>query len=140
MGNWNVTITGVGSHHNADPSDVEQMTLKFVEQLRAKGHNVVTATVHAGSETQVIDRPAAPANILPDTGMRRVTLNGQQITTTATTLTYERACTMAYENPELNPSVTLKNPGSEGVILSPGSGEVELKAGAVINVQRTGNA
>lgn len=140
MGNFHIGITGVGMHHNADPNDAEQLTRKFVEQLRKAGHNVVTATVHTGGETQVIDRPAAPANILPDTGRRIVKVNGKDVDTTAATLTYERACALAWENPAFNPSVTVKNPGAEGVILSPGSGEVSLAPGAVINVQRTGNA
>jgi len=140
MGNWNVNLTGVGCHHNADPNDVEQLTAKFVEQLRKAGHNVVTATVHTGGETQVIDRPAAQANILPDTGRRVVTVNGKDVDTTAATLNYERACRLAWEDPAFNPSVTVKNPGAEGVILSPGRGEVKLQPGAVINVQRTGSA
>lgn len=48
MGNWNISIRGVGSHHNGLKADAEQMAAKLVDDLRAAGHNVVSAEVTYG--------------------------------------------------------------------------------------------
>jgi len=50
MGDWSVTIRGVGPHHNQQPTDVEQIAAKAIVQLKEAGHNVVSATVITGSE------------------------------------------------------------------------------------------
>jgi hypothetical protein len=35
MGNWRITITGTGSHHNVDvPGDADKLFREFVEKLR----------------------------------------------------------------------------------------------------------
>lgn len=52
MGNWTITIHGVGSHHNPEvPTDANRMTAKFVDELKAAGHNVEGASfTHGGRE------------------------------------------------------------------------------------------
>lgn len=49
MGNWNVSVEGVGCHHNGKPYDVEAITNEYVKQLKAAGHTVTKATVTTGS-------------------------------------------------------------------------------------------
>jgi hypothetical protein len=53
MGNWNISIRGVGAHHNGIKEDVEQLTQKFVEDLKTAGHFIVGASVTTGSETLI---------------------------------------------------------------------------------------
>lgn len=57
MGNWNITIQGVGQHHNIigeegqktySPADANMLLKKFVEDLRAHGHSVSHASITAG--------------------------------------------------------------------------------------------
>ena len=53
MGNWNITINGVGQHHNGQPRDVERLAAEFVERLRANGHTVTVAGVTTGSAVDI---------------------------------------------------------------------------------------
>lgn len=48
MGNWNISIRGVGPHHNAKPFDAEQLAAKLVDELKSNGHRVVSAEVTYG--------------------------------------------------------------------------------------------
>lgn len=49
MGNWNISIRGVGVHHNKDlPADADRMAHDFVEKLRAAGHSIVSAEITFG--------------------------------------------------------------------------------------------
>jgi hypothetical protein len=52
MGNWNITIRGVGAHHNKDyPKDANIMTADFVRSLKEAGHTVIAASfTHGGEE------------------------------------------------------------------------------------------
>ncbi len=51
MGNWNITIRGVGAHHNKEnPSDANVMTADFVRLLKQAGHSVVSASFTYGAE------------------------------------------------------------------------------------------
>lgn len=50
MGNWNISIRGVGPHHNGIKDDVEQIASRFVAELRAAGHSVASASVTMGGE------------------------------------------------------------------------------------------
>lgn len=49
MGNFAITIIGVGTHHNRLPTDVEQMFDKFVDALRDAGHHVQYAVTTTGA-------------------------------------------------------------------------------------------
>lgn len=41
MGNWTLTVTGTGPHHNDNnPTDIDRMAPEFIEALRKGGHNV----------------------------------------------------------------------------------------------------
>ena len=52
MGNWNISINGLGAHHNQDyPEDANKMAAKFVKDLKEAGHTVIDATfTHGGRE------------------------------------------------------------------------------------------
>lgn len=50
MGNWNISIRGIGQHHNKLPADAEVMAAKFVEELKAAGHTITGAEMtHGGA-------------------------------------------------------------------------------------------
>lgn len=56
MGNWNITIRGVGCHHNKKyPKDANRMAADFVRQLIAAGHSVVAASFTYGAEDDIRD-------------------------------------------------------------------------------------
>lgn len=49
MGNWSITIQGVGPHGNGIEADAEQLYRKFVEELKAYGHNLEHSSIHMSS-------------------------------------------------------------------------------------------
>lgn len=53
MGNWNISIRGVGPHHNGIKDDVEQIASRLVAELRAAGHSIASASVTMGSEVVI---------------------------------------------------------------------------------------
>lgn len=54
MGQWNITIRGTGSHHNAaNPHDANRMAAEFVQALKNAGHSVLGATFTFGAEDDV---------------------------------------------------------------------------------------
>lgn len=54
MGNWNITIRGVGAHHNRNyPTDANRMAADFVQKLREAGHSIQGATITHGGEDDV---------------------------------------------------------------------------------------
>lgn len=54
MGNWNITVRGVGCHHNRKlASDANRMAAAFVQHLKDAGHTVVSATITYGGEDDV---------------------------------------------------------------------------------------
>lgn len=54
MGNWNITIRGVGAHHNkGNADDANRMAAEFVQQLKDAGHTVTGATITHGGEDDV---------------------------------------------------------------------------------------
>jgi hypothetical protein len=57
MGNWNITIRGVGCHHNrrADVKDANKAAAEFVKRLKADGHSVVAASFTSGGEDDITD-------------------------------------------------------------------------------------
>ena len=75
MGNWNITIEGVGPHgnhltHDGAPFDAEAHAARAVRDLLESGHTVTHAMVHAGGgrvELAVHDG-AAPAVLRSDGG------------------------------------------------------------------------
>lgn len=48
MGNWNITIQGVGPHGNGIKEDAEQLYRKFVEDVKVAGHNIVHNSITSG--------------------------------------------------------------------------------------------
>lgn len=56
MGNWHISIEGVGSHHNKDnPPDADRMAAEFVEALKSKGHQISRASFTFGSSQRLAD-------------------------------------------------------------------------------------
>ena len=54
MGNWNITIRGVGCHHNKDlKNDADRMAARFAQELKDAGHTVTSATITHGGETDI---------------------------------------------------------------------------------------
>jgi hypothetical protein len=48
MGNWNITIQGVGAHGNGLAIDAEQIYKKFVEDMKTAGHTIVHSSITYG--------------------------------------------------------------------------------------------
>lgn len=55
MGSWHIKIEGHGQHHNKMDNDAEVMAKKFVDDLRAKGHQVSRAEFTLTGSQQDID-------------------------------------------------------------------------------------
>lgn len=60
MGNWNISIRGVGPHHNhndadgrpkGNPTDADRMARRFVRELEEAGHHVTGAEITHGGVT-----------------------------------------------------------------------------------------
>lgn len=63
MGNWNISIHGVGCHHNKKlKTDADRMAADFVKQLRDAGHAVGKATITYGGEEDITDCDTYIAN------------------------------------------------------------------------------
>lgn len=56
MGNWNINIQGVGSHHNENnPTDANKMAEKFTKELKDAGHHIETATFTFGAKNNLTE-------------------------------------------------------------------------------------
>jgi hypothetical protein len=56
MGNWNITVRGIGSHHNPQlPADANRMAAEFVRALKKAGHSIVAASFTHGAEDDLQD-------------------------------------------------------------------------------------
>jgi hypothetical protein len=75
MGNFAITVHGVGCHHNQRPDDVEHMADRFVADLKNAGHNVMRAIVHTGGE---IDLIGGRSNLLPVANVAPTVLVGRE--------------------------------------------------------------
>jgi hypothetical protein len=58
MGNWHLSIEGIGAHHNKlEPGqmtfNVDTMAKMFIEDLKARGHRVLRATITYGAADQL---------------------------------------------------------------------------------------
>lgn len=59
MGQWNMTIRGMGAHHNKRyPQDANRMLAEFVQKLKKAGHNITAASITHGAEDDVTDADA----------------------------------------------------------------------------------
>jgi len=59
MGQWNITVRGVGAHHNKKyTTDANRMAAQFVKDLRAAGHTVVSASITYGGDDNLTDAEA----------------------------------------------------------------------------------
>lgn len=58
MGNWNITIRGVGAHHNENyEKDANRLAAEFVQRLEAAGHIVHEASITYGAEETIQRKP-----------------------------------------------------------------------------------
>ena len=49
MGNWHISIDGIGCHHNMHlETDANKLASKFVQELKQSGHTVSKATFTYG--------------------------------------------------------------------------------------------
>jgi hypothetical protein len=48
MGNWNITIQGVGAHGNGLDIDAEQLYKKFIEDVMKAGHTITHSSITYG--------------------------------------------------------------------------------------------
>lgn len=67
MGNWNISIRGLGPHHNKDfPNDADRLAARFVRELLSAGHVVVSAEITHGGATDLVPEGAPPPSfVLP---------------------------------------------------------------------------
>lgn len=57
MGNWTLTVRGIGSHHNSNsPADADVIAEHVVKQFKDKGHHSVEAFLTYGGG-QIIGKP-----------------------------------------------------------------------------------
>jgi hypothetical protein len=68
MGNWHISIRGIGSHHNGKDEDADRIAKRVVNELRAAGHTVDDASftygayADAGAPDKPAEAEAAPAD------------------------------------------------------------------------------
>lgn len=56
MGNWKITIEGVGPHHNGDnPKDADRLAAGLVRDLKAHGQTILNATFFTGQRDDYTD-------------------------------------------------------------------------------------
>jgi hypothetical protein len=48
MGTCLVSVQVTGSHHNGQPSDIDQLAAQFVDTLKGKGYTVSHAILNSG--------------------------------------------------------------------------------------------
>lgn len=54
MGNFNISIRGIGVHHNKkNKNDANRMAAKFVQEMKDAGHSISSATITTGGEDDV---------------------------------------------------------------------------------------
>lgn len=58
MGNWHISIEGVGCHHNNNwEKDADKMTKDFVKELKKAGHSISKASFTYGGSEDVNELP-----------------------------------------------------------------------------------
>jgi len=58
MGNCLISVHVTGTHHNGRDEDIDQLAAKFVDDLKAKGHNVTGSTLVSGGEHDLMNTTA----------------------------------------------------------------------------------
>ncbi len=58
MGNWNITVQGIGCHHNGKPEiDADLLASEFVKNLIQAGQDIEVATFTSGGRTNILPAP-----------------------------------------------------------------------------------
>lgn len=55
MGNWNITIRGIGPHHNAGDSDADVQARALVAMLVKTGHQIHGASFTYGAAEDLVE-------------------------------------------------------------------------------------
>ncbi len=67
MGNWHISIQGIGAHHNPNnPNDAEKMAAEFLHDLKEAGHLIGAATFTHGACDELHNVRYAPVAIFID--------------------------------------------------------------------------
>ncbi len=62
MGNWNISVRGIGPHHNEIlPTDADKMAKSFVRELIAAGHKIASAEITHGGADDLLPPSAQPS-------------------------------------------------------------------------------
>jgi len=56
MGDWVITIRGIGAHHNGKDYDADKIAQDFVHELKRQGHDRVEGTFNFGG-CQKLNKP-----------------------------------------------------------------------------------
>jgi hypothetical protein len=57
MGNWNITIQGIGSHGNGKPEiDADLLAVDFVNYLQSRGQIIESASFTCGGKVDLIEK------------------------------------------------------------------------------------
>lgn len=73
MGNWNINIQGIGSHHTGNSAvDADAAAIELVATLRERGHQIESASFTHGGKMDLIEASK------PLGRMVRAILNGQE--------------------------------------------------------------
>lgn len=63
MGDWNITIRGVGPHHNGSSDDADRLAAGLVATLKNAGHTVIEASITCGRRDELGDARAPGINL-----------------------------------------------------------------------------
>lgn len=67
MGNWHISVIGVGAHHNGLPQDADAMAKAFVEALVKEGHHTIeSATFTYGGKQELLPSVVAVGGSITD--------------------------------------------------------------------------
>jgi hypothetical protein len=56
MGNFHISIRGIGVHHNRRfPIDANRMAARFVQEMKDAGHSITSAAITTGGEEDIND-------------------------------------------------------------------------------------
>ncbi len=65
MGNWHISVEGLGSHHNNwSETDADRLATEFVELLKSKGHLIKKASFTFGGSTDLMPNDDEPSGAI----------------------------------------------------------------------------
>ncbi len=67
MGNYNISINGIGCHHNDQDYDADRLAANLVSELKDKGHTIESATFTHGGAESLMELPRPGREAMGDT-------------------------------------------------------------------------